>query len=286
MNLSSGFRAAKCALALALAGSLALTSGSYANEISNGSFENGTNPGTITNLPNGSTAITNWVVSRGNVDYVGNIWLAEDGSRSVGLNGTAAGGVSQTFNTYAGALYGVSFCLSGDPFTSEPMKHLRVTAAGASVDYTYDASVAWFWDMHWELATWSFTANSNSTTLEFYSLDAGDYGPAIDSVDVTVLSDLGVDGGPLADFALSPISPNPSSGPARVDYTVPREAPVRVSVFDVAGREVAVLADGPHRPGRYGVRWDGNGARGGAGLYFIRLQAPGRSLTQRLALIR
>ncbi len=92
----------------------------------------------------------------------------------------------------------------------------------------------------------------------------------------------------ITSFALGKISPNPSRGMTRIDYELPREASVRVSVMDVAGREVAVLASGSKGAGRYQAVWSGETDRGRApaGLYFIRYQAPGIQLTRRLVLAR
>jgi hypothetical protein len=54
------------------------------------------------------------------------------------------------------------------------------------------------------------------------------------------------------DFTLGEIGPNPSAGaPVRIEYSVGREAAVRLSILDVQGRLRAVLADGVMRAGRY-----------------------------------
>ena len=101
---------------------------------------------------------------------------------------------------------------------------------------------------------------------------------------VTLLSPLDATAEKLTEFALSPIVPNPSSDGARIEYAVPREANVRVSVFDLAGREIAVLADGVRAPGRYSARWDARGGAG-AGMYFVRLQSSGVSVSRRLTVV-
>jgi hypothetical protein len=84
---------------------------------------------------------------------------------------------------------------------------------------------------------------------------------------------------------LGPVRPNPSRGATFVGFALPRDARVRVSVHDVLGREVAMLADGVYAAGRYEVRW--NGAREArAGLYFVRMTAAGKTLIHRVALVR
>ena len=94
-------------------------------------------------------------------------------------------------------------------------------------------------------------------------------------------------GVPITEFAISSVSPNPTRGRTLFEYTVAREAPARLSILDIAGREVAVLADGVTRPGRYQAVWSGEtgpGSQAPAGVYLVRLSAPGKQLTRRFAL--
>ena len=58
-------------------------------------------------------------------------------------------------------------------------------------------------------------------------------------------------------------------------------------MYDVTGRERAVLAEGLADAGRRALRWDGRdtrGARLAAGVYFVRLAFAGRVETQKLVL--
>ena len=91
----------------------------------------------------------------------------------------------------------------------------------------------------------------------------------------------------VAEFALSRVSPNPTRGRALVEYSVPVAARVKLSIVDLQGRIVDVLAEGVLSPGRYQSAWDGHRIRGlNAGLYFLRYEVPGRTLTRRLVLTR
>ncbi len=87
-------------------------------------------------------------------------------------------------------------------------------------------------------------------------------------------------------FELAGAWPNPTTGGLKAEFAVPREANVRLSVVDLQGREVTVLAGGTYAPGRYQVSWDGR-ARAGplpAGLYFVRFRTPDRSLVSRVVI--
>ena len=87
-------------------------------------------------------------------------------------------------------------------------------------------------------------------------------------------------------LALDPVAPNPTRGPSRFRLALPDAGRIRLDILDVAGREVAVLAEGFEPAGRREFTWDGKAGRGfaPAGLYFVRLQAAGRVLTRRFTL--
>ena len=90
----------------------------------------------------------------------------------------------------------------------------------------------------------------------------------------------------IKEFALARISPNPTNGPARVDYALPYQSKVRLTVLDIQGRLVKVLVDGDVKAGRHQAMWNGETTRGTAhaGMYFIRFEAGGKSFVKRLAL--
>jgi subtilisin family serine protease len=106
---------------------------------------------------------------------------------------------------------------------------------------------------------------------------------------VTTLGQItGTAGHAITEFAISRIAPNPSRGPATVEFTVPRTANVKIAVLDVQGREVDVLTSGDRAPGRYQLTWSGDvhGRRAASGLYFVRMQAPGVQVTRRVVVSR
>jgi|GEM_PF-266362 len=78
--------------------------------------------------------------------------------------------------------------------------------------------------------------------------------------------------------------PNPSSGRVQFRYTLPSASMVEFRVFDVLGREVAVLASGWHKAGAYEVVFDGRQLP--SGLYLYRLEAGGRVQSGRIVLMR
>ncbi len=87
-----------------------------------------------------------------------------------------------------------------------------------------------------------------------------------------------------AAFALSAAYPNPFRAATELSLAVPESAPVRLAVYDVLGREVAVLLDGAVAAGRHTVRFEAAGLP--SGVYLVRLEADGVAATQRLTLVR
>ena len=97
-----------------------------------------------------------------------------------------------------------------------------------------------------------------------------------------MISLVGAGDGPLA-LALAPLAPNPVSDNARVGWTLPREGRARLSVVDVKGRTVAVLAEGVLPAGQHATRWDSTHVA--PGIYLLVLEAGGEVRTRRLGVI-
>ncbi len=87
-----------------------------------------------------------------------------------------------------------------------------------------------------------------------------------------------------AALVLLPPAPNPFHGSATLRFTLPLPGPVRLAVYDVLGREAAVLVDGVLAAGAHTATRDGTPLPSGA--YLVRLQAGAQVLTQRLTLVR
>jgi choice-of-anchor C domain-containing protein len=156
---------------------------------SNGSFEVGTNPGVFDDLFTGQTNITDWTVT-GSVDYIGTLWVASDGVRSVDLTGDFEGTLSQGIATTPGLVYSVTFDFSGNPDGPDDLKTMVVSADGGSEQtYTYQVTPAnTRTDMLWRTETFYFTATGTETVLAFTSLTPGFFGPVLDNVRVNVVN--------------------------------------------------------------------------------------------------
>lgn len=85
-------------------------------------------------------------------------------------------------------------------------------------------------------------------------------------------------------FALQPNFPNPFNPQTTIEFDLPMATHVHLAIYDAAGRQVKVLADGLFTAGRHRVVW--NARAYSSGVYFARLTAAGRQWTRKLLLVR
>ncbi|MEM8600144.1 MAG: PKD domain-containing protein [Bacteroidota bacterium] len=78
--------------------------------------------------------------------------------------------------------------------------------------------------------------------------------------------------------------PNPTRGAATVDVALPEAADVRAEVYDLLGRRVVTLHDGPLTAGTHALELDT--ARLPAGVYVVRAVTPDATLTRRVTVVR
>ncbi|MBM3315140.1 T9SS type A sorting domain-containing protein [candidate division WOR-3 bacterium] len=106
---------------------------------------------------------------------------------------------------------------------------------------------------------------------------------------IRVLADLGEPygvaeqpAGPQPRSALA-VLPNPVAGSALVSYSVPAAGPLRICLYDAAGRLVRVLAAGSRQAGSWSLRLDRRSLR--AGVYFCRLESGVERKTARVEIV-
>jgi hypothetical protein len=127
--------------------------------------------------------------------------------------------------------------------------------------------------------------------LQFY--EAGLYVNPVHSIDAAVGIGMAVpvDVGPspASDRLHMRITPNPARGGAVFTLEADRPGRQNVSVFDVRGRVVRTFDDSVTTAGVRTVVWDGRDSAGHAvpaGIYLVKFEVAGRSVSNRVSLIR
>ncbi|MBD3166101.1 T9SS type A sorting domain-containing protein [bacterium] len=114
--------------------------------------------------------------------------------------------------------------------------------------------------------------------------DEGTHGVLLLKVEVQV-SSVGNTTHPLPTTTrLESIHPNPFNDCTTIRFTLQSPGRAHLAVFDLLGREVAVLRRGTHAAGQYDVPFHATGAA--AGIYFVRLETEQGRHTQKMVLLR
>jgi uncharacterized protein (DUF1501 family) len=78
--------------------------------------------------------------------------------------------------------------------------------------------------------------------------------------------------------------PNPFTTKTVIEYTLPSTAEVQLSVFNIAGEEVARIVDGTQSPGNH--RAEFNAGNLPSGMYIYRLTTGGAQITQQMMIVK
>ena len=87
-----------------------------------------------------------------------------------------------------------------------------------------------------------------------------------------------------SEYSLSQNYPNPFNPSTTIEYYVPKQSRVKIAVYDILGREVAILVDEMKNAGSYQASWDAS--RYASGVYFCRLQTESYSSVRKLLLMK
>ena len=90
-------------------------------------------------------------------------------------------------------------------------------------------------------------------------------------------------------FRMAMLNGNPLPSVSRIALEIPGGGHTQVAVYDLRGRRVCVLLDGPVPSGSRIITWDGKddaGHRLAAGVYFLRAQSGTKTLVRKIAIVR
>ena len=92
-----------------------------------------------------------------------------------------------------------------------------------------------------------------------------------------------------AGYLLGQNYPNPFNPMTIIDFALPNPARVKLTVYNVLGQQVRLLADGEFPAGAHEVTWNGSDDSGqpvSSGVYLYRLSAGGKALTRKMVLMK
>jgi hypothetical protein len=109
-------------------------------------------------------------------------------------------------------------------------------------------------------------------------------GCRIDGVEYGVTLGVDAPGMPPPSFALRQNYPNPFNPSTTVTFTIAREGPVHLGIYDLLGRRVAEIVDDVLPPGVYARTWVAGGIP--SGVYFYRLRTATFVATKSMTILR
>ena len=86
------------------------------------------------------------------------------------------------------------------------------------------------------------------------------------------------------DFSLGRAYPNPFNPTTTLNFTLPIEVELSITVYNLQGREVSTLIDGNMNAGYHSVVW--NADSHSSGVYFVKMVAGNYVNTQKLMLVK
>jgi len=119
-------------------------------------------------------------------------------------------------------------------------------------------------------------------SLEFYEFELIEYN-IFPTTDVNNLP------GISSNFSMQQNYPNPFNPTTTISFALPEQSLVRLTVFDIRGKEVVMLEDAAKPPGTYEAQWNGVDQSGNplsTGMYFCRLQAGNYNKTIKMVYLK
>jgi hypothetical protein len=90
-------------------------------------------------------------------------------------------------------------------------------------------------------------------------------------------------------FALHQNYPNPFNPVTEIQFDVPQESQVQLTIYNIMGQEVTTLNNSTLQAGFHSIRWDGTNGLGeqvSTGVYFYRLSSPAFTSTKKMIMVK
>jgi len=136
-----------------------------------------------------------------------------------------------------------------------------------------------------------FTVTSSPTTTSISDpVPESDWSVTVTEGAFTVLAETQAENSAIpGDFALGQNYPNPFNPSTTISYRVSEDTPVRITIYDLMGREVRELVNEHKSGGTYHVTWNGltnTGSQVASGVYLYKMEAGDFVQTRKLILAK
>jgi len=196
---------------------------------------------------------------------------------------TSPTGIAGSFHFATGAYGGP---VEGPGAEYDTWFWMKVQAIGNDVSiWTFADGSSPSEDAQWTFGTDEVDAPLASLIMAFTG-DHADATVSLDDVYYNMEPELGVDDyvATPGQYHLAQNYPNPFNPETNIQFTVPNNDQVRLTVLDILGNEVATLVDANIQSGTHTVSW--NASHMPSGIYFYHIEATGFNQTRKLTLIK
>jgi len=194
---------------------------------------------------------------------LGHTLLFSPGGPAANAGAAVAGGYGYAYEFVPGLLYQSRVQQTYGEMVAAALAHLQAAALAGGQDIGPDSSTRWF-----------------AERLRII----GDPALRVDG-DLTAVPP----SPPTPTTMMRGVRPNPFNASTTVDFTLPADGVVRLTVYAATGRRVAVLVDGFLAEGTHETVWHGRDQQGRScpsAVYFLRLEAAGRAESRRIVLVK
>ncbi|MFQ5769805.1 MAG: T9SS type A sorting domain-containing protein, partial [bacterium] len=153
-----------------------------------------------------------------------------------------------------------------------------------------DGMMMKYWDdeaRQWKNVS-EVNVNTQTNTVEFNSSDLSNYYTLAAPASVTGIDGLGTDYSP-EDFILQQNYPNPFNPSTTIQFELPTQSHVQLSIYNLLGQRIAILVDEIRAAGVYKIQWRGRDNLGhpvSSGVYLVRLEVGEQIKIQPMTLVK
>jgi hypothetical protein len=170
--------------------------------------------------------------------------------------------------------------------SGSPLGALGTVAVGTTVEFVVSSAITGD-------GTYSFGLKNGTNNLVKYSSKEGAHPPELVIETVTGVAPVAQEpafdemAAPAHITVLYPGHPNPFNAQIAIEYDLPKESKVRLTVYNLLSQEIRTLVDATQTAGHQRAMWDGKNQQGesvSSGVYFFQLQAGANRLIGKMVL--